>query len=362
MTYLPPGTPDPGPGWVGTPHMGWANTEQEAVDGYAQWQQQQAPPPAGAAPAASGGLRDRVLAEFPFMAAFLDVPELAALIERGVKELWSPQTFQAQVQGTAWWRDTNQRQQTWLTKSPAQREAEIEEAASYAVAQWQQIYGSAWLAKHPEFADPKGGEARRYGEMMASGQWTRQYFDVLTRTHAIADPEADEYVREQQRREELARARKRPEEIAEELWQQARGDYFVRISKEAAKEWATGIMNGTRSYAEYADYLRQTASQQFPFFKDSIENGVKPGVLFDPYLSIAAEEYGTSREAVIANDKLWGQLMVHASAKGTKTEMPSTADWLSYVRAQPEFERSMKGQKFGLSLAASFGRAMGEAV
>jgi hypothetical protein len=285
----------------------------------------------------STNLEGQIRRDFPGLAPFLDVPELKNLLVKAADQGWTADRFMAEVRGTKWWKTHTQSQQEWVTLAPAEQRKRGKDALAKMVAYEMDLYGTASFNK--TYGSVANYEKRWWSQAirLASGQVSFEMwqFDTLQKAKKTSGSQA--FADEMQRQEELARQVKRPEEIAEQLWQQAHGDYFVNISKKDAKKWADNIIHGKSSFGEFDDFMRKTAATMYSGYADSINNGVLPKALFGPALSTLANELETSPDAVVANPKLWGEITAQAAgAKGAFT----ASDWIRYARALPEYQHT----------------------
>lgn len=88
---------------------------------------------ANAARLPGANFETEVLANFPQMAPFFRIPEVATLLRSAIAEGWPSERMAAEVKATEWWRTTPQRTRAWLglqALDPATAERQIEESAS----------------------------------------------------------------------------------------------------------------------------------------------------------------------------------------------------------------------------------------
>lgn len=315
--------------------------------------------PAGAD---ENALKQTIREEFPGLAPFLDEPGLGDLLTQAADEGWTSERFLAELRGTDWWKKHTQQQQEWATLSPAERESRINETAVSIVEYAQQQYGRELIGKLPGlngFSSPDHPHAKKLAREVASGQKTLAEIRYDIRTHALKFPQSIAGVEDLERREQLARRKRRPEEIAEEFWKKARKDYFVNIDKGAAKDWARRVIQGDASFGDFNEFLREEAARLYPNYSESIlDGGVLPKSLFAPVFNILGRELEMSEEQIIANDKLWGEITRQAAA-AKKDETFTARDWVQYARNLPEWKQTQGAHQmasdFAQTLLQKFG-------
>lgn len=283
----------------------------------------------------------------PIIRPFVKVAELRPLIANlapvswGGKG-WTESKFLLAVQQTKWWTSKSDAQLQWKTLTEGQKESEIRKQAAELAAWLQANGGQDWFVKKG-YADlarkvnQPGGILRYWAWQIASGQRSLAEWELTMTQGLMGDTTSELAIMQLQRREELARLAKRPEEMAEELWQQARGEYFLPLSKDSAKKWAQAIIDGKSSFGEFKDYMRKEASEMYPKWAESINNGVLPKALFGPALTILSGELEMSEEAIIADASLWGQLTANAAGQGGGF---TASDWVRYARNSPRWKNT----------------------
>lgn len=307
-------------------------------------QQAQKATPSGTKPASTSTqsdaqFEDYIKQHYPGMIPLLNIPEIKQGLIQAAKEQWSPEKLQAWFLGTNYWKGHSQSQEAWLTLSPVERGQKRLDVATQMIGDLEALYGTQAFKQRIGTTDPAQFLAAHFStiEKIASGVMAYASWQVEASLDARKFPGSQAYADEIQRQEDLATKLKRPQEIAEQLFQQAHGDYFVNLSKQDSVTWANNIIAGKSSFGEFNDYLRKQAATLYPFYKDSIGNGVLPKALFGPALNTLSTELETSPDAVIANSKLWGEIT--AQAAGTKGQF-TAADWVTYARSLPEYKRT----------------------
>lgn len=298
-------------------------------------------------------LKDVIREEFPGLAPFLDEPELGDLLTQAADEGWTSERFLAELRGTEWWEQHTQAQQEWATLSPAEQDQRVSETAVGIVEYAQQVFGREALQKYPGlrgFSRADHDHTQMLARKVASGELTMAELQHSMTNMALKKPDTIAAVQDLERREQLARRKRRPEEIAEEFWQKARKDYFVNLDKDAAKDWANRIIQGEASFGAFNDFLREEASKLYSGYSESIENGILPKSLFAPAMNVLGRELEMSEDQIIATDKLWGQITQQAS-EAKKGETFTARDWVQYARSLPEWKQTQGAHQMASDFA-----------
>ncbi len=293
--------------------------------------------PAPSSAAGDKSLEDYINQHYPGMAPLMSNPEIKAGLLQAAKEQWSPEKLQAWFYGTQYWKSHNQTQEKWPTLSTAEQITEIDSTLTKMSNDLLTLFGTQAFNKQWGSVDGFKQRDRNIAYKIASGAMTYEDWLLGATVKARQTNGTQAFADEMQRQQQLAQQLKTPQEVAEQLFEKAHGDYFVNLSKQDAVTWANNIINGKSSYGEFDDYLRGQAATLYPFYKDSISNGVLPKALFGPALNTLSSELETSTEGVIANPKLWGEIT--AQAAGTKGQF-TAADWVTYARSLPEWKKT----------------------
>lgn len=298
---------------------------------------------------------------------FFDIPELRKLLVARAPKAWggggwSQEKFEAALLGTKYYQKHNAAQNEWLVLPEGEKKARIRELVSEIYGYLQDNAGRDWMVKNgynTMYTQAiKGGANKLYewAEKVASGKITIIELQTKLFNGLIKDPESDVYLDEMQKKEERARQKKRPEEIAEELWQQAHGDYFLNVSKESARDWANRIINGEASFGEFNDFLRKEASTLYSAYAESINNGVLPRALFGPAMGILSSELEMSEEQIVATPSLWGEITRQASVKDGQF---SASDWVQYARQLPQWKTTRGANEMAANFSERLLRQFG---
>lgn len=315
----------------------------------------------GPAPQDANAWQDAVRAKWPEWGFAINDPELGPLFKEANEKNWSWPELLARIVQSNFWKTRASEAIRWQGLSPGEQAQQIDNVYAQLEAQLRTLYGTQkfnQLFPLNVEGGRQNGRIRHEAYLAVSGQKPFGIIQLEFANEARITPGTQSFVDEQIKQEELARRAKRPEEIAEELWQTARLKYWVPLSKDDAKRFANGIINGTFSMGEFMDNLRAQSKVLYPAFSERIDAGITPQTLFAPYMNAAADELEQSPETIVLNDKIFGTVL-QGSATGT---FPSLTDFIAGIRRMPEWQRTKKAQDIGYDLGARFARAFGVAV
>lgn len=278
---------------------------------------------------ASDELRAKVLEHFPAMAWLLDVPEVADVLQRAVDQEWTPDTFEANLRATQWWRrqtDTQRARVDLEQTDPATAAARVD----------------ALKAQMRAMAGTLGGDLtdERAGAL-AWMAWRNGFSDQQIKSTVAGEvtPSAGATV------DVRALAKK----------------YYVDLPDEQAADISRRLFTGELTPDAAENMLRTQAMGRFPQLADYIKQGIRPADYFAPFQQMVASMTGRTADQVdLVNDPTWQPIISHAD--GT-TIRPMTLDEATkHVRSTDAFAQSARGQAeqatYTKTIAAAFG-AMG---
>lgn len=275
---------------------------------------------------ASDETRAKVMEHFPAFAWLLDNPEVAAVLDKAIAQEWTPDTFEANLRATQWWRtqtDTQRARVDMEQTDPAT-------AADRVNALKTQIKANA---------STLGGEMteERAGAIAWAawrGGWSDQQVKAQIAGETVPSTASMVDVRQ------LAKA------------------YMVDLPDDQAANLTRRVFSGELDPKAVESLIADQATSRFPQLGDWIKKGVRPAEFFAPYQQMIANMTGTTANQVdLAKSPVWSQIVSHAD--GT-TIRPMTMDEATkYVRSTDEFAKSDRGQQEQASFVKQFAQSVG---
>lgn len=112
--------------------------------------------------------------------------------------------------------------------------------------------------------------------------------------------------------------------------------YAVPVSQATQDWWTSLAVQGKGDINGVEDYLRQQASQLYPWMASSIAKGIKPTDYLSPYSSIASNLLGTSASAIDWTDPKWQSALLAQQKDGSSLPV-STQQFAVNLRTNPTF-------------------------
>lgn len=269
---------------------------------------------------------DVVRERFPAFAFLLDIPEVAAVIDKAIAQEWTPDTFEANLRATQWWRtqtDTQRARVDMEATDPATAATRVNALKTQILASASSLGG--------QMTDERAG-ALAWAAWR--GGWSEQQTkatianEVVPSTAALVDVRA------------LASA------------------YMVDLPDDQAASLTRRVFSGELDPKAVEALIADQATSRFPQLGDWIKKGVRPAEFFAPYQQMIGDMTGTPAAQVdLAKSPVWSRIVSHAD--GT-TIRPMTMDEATkYVRSTDEFAKSTRGQQEQASFVRQFAQSVG---
>lgn len=275
----------------------------------------------------SDAVREKVNKFFPAFGYLLDVPEVAAVLERAVTQEWTPDTFEANLRATDWWRTQTDKQ-----RARATLEATDPATATNAVNALKAQIKSQAASYGREMTDDRAGA-------LAWAAFRGAWDDAAIRS-AIASDAGPNQAQQVDIRG-LARA------------------YMVDLPESTIADMTRRMFTGELPADAVKNYVLNQAIAQYPSQADQLKAGLQTRDLFAPHRQVIGDLLGIDPETVdLQKNPTWQQAIQHADDKGQIRPM-TTAELTRYVRSTSEFMSSDRGQKEAATFATNFARSVG---
>lgn len=276
--------------------------------------------------AVSDATRETVMQRFPAYAWLLDNAEVAAVIEKAIQQEWTPDTFEANLRATQWWRtqtDTQRARTDMEATDPATAASRVDALKAQILANASQLGGNMT----PDRAGAIAWAAWR-------GGWSDQQVKATIANEVVPSTASLVDVRQ------LAAA------------------YMVDLPDDQAASLTRRVFAGELDPKAVEALIADQATSRFPALGDWIKKGVRPAEFFAPYQQMIGDMTGVPANQVdLAKSPVWSQIVSHAD--GT-TIRPMTMDEATkYVRSTDEFARSTRGQQEQASFVKQFAQSVG---
>lgn len=276
--------------------------------------------------AVSDETRAKVMELFPGIAWLLEEPEVADLLQRAVDQEWTPDTFEANLRATQWWRTQTETQR-------ARRDMEATDPATTAErvnALKGQIRASA-ASLGGDMTDERAGA-------LAWAAWRGGWSEQQIRSSVAAETTPSVAAMVDVRA--LARA------------------YMVELPDTTAADLTRRVFSGELDQTAVESLIANQATSRFPHLGEWIKKGVRPAEYFAPYQQMIAEMTGATPDQIdLAKDPTWSRVV--ATPDGGALRPMTLDETMRYVRSTDQFARSARGQAEQASFVKQFAQAVG---
>lgn len=271
----------------------------------------------------AASVEQQIREQYPSMAWLLNDPEIGQLLRDAVdpSKGFSPQSFEAKVKGTNWYKKRTQSQRDWETLWHTDNATARQRLTQYTNAVQRQAQRMGvnitasqlrWIAASgiQQGWDPSGPEilsglGKLYSKQPSSGAITT----AAQRATAIAS-----------------------------------GQYMVPISAKSAQVWGNWIAQGLKTEEDFAANMRNAAISKFPHLKAQIEAGETPEQIFSPHRQAIASTLELSPGEVNLLDGKWSKIL-NTYDKNLKRNRPMTIYETEVLARQDErYWRTKNGQ------------------
>lgn len=253
---------------------------------------------------------------FGALAAYLEIPEVGALISSAAQQGWTAERLQVALGQTQWWQTTtaSQREFDALTHTdPASAQKHVEDMAGQIRA----------------LVDQEG----------VANQFTDQRINDLARQLVRNGASADQVPKAV-----LAEVSYQPSQPVGKMGarmtqvQQMASDYLVPVSDQTAFTWAQKIETGQATEDGLSEYLRSTAEGLLPHLADRLKAGFTVKQLLEPQIQTAAQLLEVSPDQIDLRDPKYAPILSFYDGQTTREKtMAETAD---YIRSTADWRQT----------------------
>lgn len=288
---------------------------------------------------------------YPTMAHFLDIPEIADIIDQAARQQLDKTEVDNMVRGTGYWKTTGPAARNWKilqAEDPAAARAKFYDTVT--------AIKNAGLLAGANFSDADlfsiTGDFITGG--WSQGDLNRFMAKRLREQNTGGLPEG----------ESRGLTNSKTAADADALGKVAK-QYGVPLSRAALEEWAVKMLEGTATKEGFTSYVTGMAKSRWLHDKDvlaALDAGVAPETYFDSYREIIARtlELNPSSVDILGDRKFAAVTQMYDDKIGGKRSMTlgEAEDW---ARQQPEFEKTKTYRQTEASFALKLGQMFGAA-
>lgn len=241
-------------------------------------------------------------------------PQISNLLERAIKESWSDDKFQAELEKTNWWKTTTDNAKAFQileTTRPAEARARL---------------------------DGSIATVREYAQNMGI-TLSAESLESLARTSIILDfnlaAQYQDAIGSEAIKSAGGMSQLRYGFVGNSIRESAR-KYGVALSDVTFNEWVNKIAVGAESTETFESYANQIARNLYPSLNNGFDRGLSFAQMTDPYAQVASRILEIPSSQVDFTDPKWAQAFTMRDEKGQPSQM-SFGEWADYLRTTPSF-------------------------
>lgn len=285
-------------------------------------------------------IRTFIKQNFGSSAYFVDIPEVWDALKGVVKSGKGVNGLEPALEGTAFWKQNTANARSWYVREradPAQTAADIAQQTQAITNQAQQ----AGISLDPDRAQQMAQSYLRYGwtqtdlQHAIGAEW---HYDPSTKNQAAAVTQMKADAQ----------------------------NWLVPLSDQAIQTWGQGLISGTVTQDQYAQYLRDNAKSLMPQLSTLIDQHAgdpkfSVSTFADPYKQHAANLLGLQPDQIDFNDSKWRKALDTVDPKTGERRIMSLGEWESTIKTDPTYgyDKTANGIQDGLALAGALKTSMG---
>jgi hypothetical protein len=282
---------------------------------------------------------DLIREQYPSLSFLINDPEVGPLLREAVdpNKGFSPQTFQAKLYQTKWWRRSSSTGREWLIKSKTDPgTANLERRA----------YHAALSAAAIRFGTPLTGAQLHWLTEMGLGQGI-----------AVDDPRMLAELRKLSKpgggRGDVGAVAKEIRSLAEKAW-------YVRPSAKSIYSVAGRIVTGLDSLESANARFAAEAARRFPHLASRIQGGETLADITSGYRQVIAEELELdSPDAVDPMRGEWRKLLGTRDEKTGQMRLMTEAEVIAQARNRPQWWQTSHGRQTDAATTAGILKVFG---
>lgn len=274
---------------------------------------------------------------YGFLKKFLDQhPELRRLVEKAVKEEWTPDRFETALRASKWYQNRNEDQRKWdiLVGNDPKQAKQVRGETEVRVRQIAEQMGVTLTDE----------QVRQFAQNVYRGGID----DTMLRAR-IADRGALGGANEEGELTGTAG-------VTQDELQRLAQDYGVPVGDARMNEMIRDVLAGRQTVEQFQSYYQEMAKGMFPDLADQLDAGYSTKQLLDPYIQLTAGTLEMDSDLIDLTDPRW----LPQKAEGG---MMTLNEWQQHIRQDKSygFQNTKGGQDEAWKMADRIGRLFGSA-
>lgn len=256
--------------------------------------------------------KKKTYADYGYVKAFLDQhKDVKALVDKAIKEGWTPDRLEGEIRNTKWWKTRNDSQRKWdllSAEQPAEKERlltnKMDELRSLAKSLGIDNDVTDWELRQMAAASLRDGKSDTEVRLMLANNFV---LDADQTESGTAGTTIDS-IRKQA------------------------AEYGVTVSDQRLTQWTQRALAGDLDPASLEDVFREQAKALYPPLADILDKGQTVAGFVSPYLEIASKQLGITSDQMDLTDTKWMGMIqdgaiLDADSWARKIRSDSTYGW-----------------------------------
>lgn len=279
------------------------------------------------------------MAQYGFIAELAKtVPDIKRVLTQAINGGWTTEKFTAAIQTTAWWKKTavNQRQNEILKATDPQAYREKRQGVlDTIVILGRQLGVPQDNPKIEKLADRALAMGWNQDEIKRYVAADIKVTGTSTNSGAAA--------------------------VTVDALKSEASDWMVPLSDATLQTWTRQILSGDVPADAFTSYLKTQAKSLMPALADDIDRGVTVKQYVAPYAEYAGQILERDPNTIdFLHDPKMSKALFTVDPKTNQRTPMSLADWQTYLRGLPDYQKTAKAKEsaadFATSLATTFGK------
>lgn len=286
------------------------------------------------------GVREDIMETYPTLAWLLNDPEVGPLLTQAVDpgQGFSPQTFQAKLYQTQWWR----------SRSQSAREFDILKHTD----------PGTYRQNMQQYSNSLSAVANRLGVNLTGKELQWISASNLRQGLSPEDPMTLRALVRLRRSSGGHQGAGAIRTAAHGARNRARGAYYLSMGDASAQKWGEWIALGERTQEDLDDYLRSQAARMYPHLGGSLSAGMTMQDIFSEHQAAIAEELELDPDRLNLMDGKWRKVLGVSTKNGMRPMSISEAQ--IYARQDDRFWLTRKGRQQEAEMTTYISNMFGE--
>lgn len=268
------------------------------------------------------------------------IPDLKRLLDQAIKEDWTPQKFQSELQNTKWWKNNQESRRQWevlsaQTPGEAKRQIQARRAELDRMARAMGVTNTGDLDDLAE-RTLRGGWSSEEMRSYLAGKFKFSSGQTATGQAAVSV----------QQLRDLSRA------------------YAVPLSDKALTAWTRRMIEGVADIASFEEEMRAKAKGRFTGIADELDKGFSVEEVFDTYRQTAARILNIDPDQIDLNESKWAKALSFRPEGQAGARAMNLDEWERELRVNKQYgwDKTTEAKNEGYMLAANIRRAFGKSA